>query len=59
MKKSIFIMLALGCFTFASCESTESRSEEGMEEVEEGAEEVGGEVEEGAEEVEEGVEREQ
>lgn len=49
MKKPIFMLLAAGLFTFASCESTESRTEEGAEEVGEG-------IEEGAEEVEEGVE---
>ncbi|AKD02500.1 YtxH domain-containing protein [Pontibacter korlensis] len=57
MKKPIFMLLALGLFTFASCESnTENRTEEGMEEVEQGTEEVGNDIEEGAEEVEAGVE---
>lgn len=61
MKKPIYMLLAAGLFTFASCESaTENNAEEATEEVgedmEEGAEEVGEGVEEGAEEVEEGVE---
>ncbi|WP_162053634.1 hypothetical protein [Pontibacter pamirensis] len=62
MKKPIFMLLAAGLFTFASCESTtESRTEEQIDEagdnIEEGAEEVGEDIEEGAEEVEDEIER--
>lgn len=57
MKKPLYMLLAAGLFTFASCESTtETRTEEVGDEMEEGAEEVGDEIGEGAEEVEEGVE---
>ena len=59
MKKTVYMLLAAGLFTFASCESTESRTEEigeGVEEagegIEEGTEEIGEGVEEGAEELE-------
>ncbi|GAB3823031.1 hypothetical protein, partial [Pontibacter rugosus] len=57
MKKLVFMMMAIGCFTFASCDSnTENRTEEGIEEVEDGADEVGDDIEEGAEDVKDGVE---
>lgn len=62
MKKPIYMLLAAGLFTFASCDSnTETRTEETAEEVgdgiEEGAENVEDGVEEGAEEVEDAVEQ--
>ena len=62
MKKSIFMFLALGMFTFASCDSnTENAVESDAERVEDSAEEMGNDIEEGAEEVgdeiEEGAEK--
>lgn len=57
MKKPIFMLMALGLFTFASCESsTENQMENDAERVEGSAEEVGEEMEEGTEEAGEEIE---
>ncbi|WP_242929460.1 hypothetical protein [Pontibacter vulgaris] len=57
MKKSIYLFLAAGLFTFASCESAkEERAEDQAEQVEESAEEQGEQVEEAGEEKAEQIE---
>jgi hypothetical protein len=62
MKKSIIMFLALGMFTFASCDSSaENAAERDAERIEDNAEEVGDDLEETADEagdeLEEGAER--
>ena len=61
MKKPLYMLMAAGLFTFASCDSaTENNAEEATEEVgediEEGAVDAAEGVEDGAEEVEDAVE---
>ncbi|MFD3002175.1 hypothetical protein ACFS7Z_17525 [Pontibacter toksunensis] len=46
MKKIMYLLLASGLMTFASCASAERKAEKGAEEVEEAAEKVADEVDE-------------
>lgn len=45
MRKVMYMLMATGLLTFASCASTENTVEEGAEEVEDAAEEAADEVE--------------
>lgn len=53
MKKSLFLFLALGMFTFASCETREENTQERMEDR---AEDVADDMEDAADDVEDEVE---
>jgi len=45
MKKTMYMLMATGLLTFASCASTENAVEDGAEEVEDAADDVADEVE--------------